>query len=73
MIMMEFNLREKGYALDFTLDDLKVDLFKKSLTNSEDQEMTPLVKKLLSAKVTSKQYMKLKVLGSPLDKPHLDT
>lgn len=54
MIMMEFNLREKGYALDFTLDDLKVDLFKKSLTNSEDQEMTPLVKKLLSAKVTSK-------------------
>jgi len=35
-IMMEFNLREKGYSLNFTLDDLKVNLFRKSLLNSED-------------------------------------
>ena len=38
-----FNLRERGHALDFQMDDLKVDLFSQSLENPNYVEETHLI------------------------------
>ena len=42
---MNFSLRERGYMLDFAIDGIKVDLFRKIHSQVEMEEETNIVKK----------------------------
>lgn len=74
-IGMEFSLREGGYQLDFGMEDIGVDLYEKRLNEAKLLSTTNILKKMpqegLSRKI--EEYVKLRVVGNPLDKKHLDT
>lgn len=74
-IGMEFSLREGGYQLDFGMEDIGVDLYEKRLNEAKLLSTTNILKKMpqegLSRKI--EEYVKLRVVGNPLDQKHLDT
>lgn len=71
---MDFNLREDGYKLNFDIDGFKVDLFRRMHAHLGAEETVSIVKKMAEElESDNKKYIRLKVVGNPLDKKHLDT
>ncbi len=71
--MIGFNLREGGYLLNFGMENILVDLYSKPFDKPELETISNILQKLPIGNKKIGQYATLKVVGSPLDKKHLDT